>query len=108
MDRNLKLFLTEPLQNDSSRIKSARKQQSQTSENEDEIKKFRIRTALCFIKTKAFKKMIIGETLNAIINLMDVEILGCKLIDAKRDIFVQGVSEEVISFIKGIGIRFNQ
>jgi len=52
--------------------------------------------------------MIIGETLNAIINLMDVEILGCKLIDAKRDIFVQGVSEEVISFIKGIGIRFNQ
>ena len=52
--------------------------------------------------------MVIGDTFNAIINLMDVEILGCKLINSKRDIFVQGVSEEVISFIKGIGIRFNQ
>ncbi len=52
--------------------------------------------------------MIIGETLNAIINLMDVELLSCQMIDAKRDIFVQGVSEEVISFIKGIGIKFNQ
>lgn len=52
--------------------------------------------------------MIIGDTLNAIVNLMDVEILGCKLINAKRDIFVQGVSEDVISFIKGIGIRFNE
>ena len=57
--------------------------------------KFNVSTCVCFIKVSTFKKQAIGDTLHAVLNELNAELLGIRLVNAKRDIFKTTASSEV-------------
>ena len=71
-------------------------------------KKYQIGTTLCFIKISSFKKQVIGNTLNAILNMMEVELLGIKVVDAKKQIYFDNVPKEVRHTFKSVAYKFHE
>lgn len=70
--------------------------------------KFKVGTALCFVKISSFEKQVIGESLHAILNLMDVELLGLKIVHAKKELYFGNVPEEVQRTIKSVAFKFHE
>lgn len=57
--------------------------------------KFSVKTCVCFIKISTFKKQAIGDTLHAILNMLDVELLGLRIVNAQKDIYKTTAPSEV-------------
>ena len=71
-------------------------------------KSFQVNTCVCFIKISTFKKQSIGDTLNAIINQLDLEVLGLRMINAKKELYHLGVPVEVKSIIRQVAYKFHE
>ena len=54
-------------------------------------KKYSTDICLCFIKISSLKKQVIGETLNAVLNLTSFELLGSRIVDAKNQMYLENV-----------------
>ena len=70
--------------------------------------KFSTNTCVCFIKISTFKNQAIGDTLNAILNSLDVELLGMRVVNAKKDLFKTTAPEEVQKLFKCIAYKFHE
>lgn len=70
--------------------------------------KFNVSTCVCFIKISTLKKQAIGDTLHAILNELDAELLGIRLINAKKDIFKTTASIEVQKLFKCVAYKFHE
>jgi hypothetical protein len=57
--------------------------------------KYNITTALCFIKISSFQKQAIGNSLYAILNMMQVELLGLKIVRCSKELYFENVPREV-------------
>jgi len=68
--------------------------------------KYEMGTCLCFVKMSSFKKQVIGNTLQAILNGMDVELLGTKVVRANKDLYFDNVPREVRKAIKSVAYKF--
>lgn len=51
---------------------------------------------------------MIGETLHAILNLAELELLGLRVINAKRELYLDCVPNEVQKTIKCIAYKFHE
>lgn len=51
---------------------------------------------------------MIGETLRAILNLAELELLGLRVIHAKRELYLDCVPEEVQKIIKSVAYKFHE
>lgn len=76
--------------------------------NREQQEKDQTSTCLCFIKISSFKKQVIGETLHAILNLVELELLGLRIINAKRELYLECVPAEVQKTIKCVAYKFHE
>lgn len=70
--------------------------------------KYQIGTCVCFIKISSFKKQVIGSTLHAILNQLDVELLGLRVMKGKKELYNENVPKEVQKIVKCIAYKFHE
>jgi len=70
--------------------------------------KFSVSTCVCFIKISSFKKQVIGDILNALINVLELEVLGLKVIRAKKELYKDIVPLEVQKIVKSVAYKFHE
>lgn len=70
--------------------------------------KYKISTVVCFIKISSFKKQVVGNTLHAIMNLLDFELLGLRVINAKKELYLGHVPIDVKNTIKSVACKFHE
>ena len=70
--------------------------------------RFSVSTCVCFVKISAFKKQVIGDILHALLNVLDLEVLGLKVIRAKKELYKDVVPLEVQKIIKSVAYKFHE
>lgn len=69
--------------------------------------KYELNTAVCFIKFSSFKKQIVGETVHALLNLLNLELIGLKLVTAKTEIYNDLVPKDVKAVIRSVACKLH-
>jgi len=63
---------------------------------------------VCFIKISTFKKQSIGDTLHAIINQLDLEVLGLRVINAKKELYYPEIPVEIKKIMRSLAYKFHE
>lgn len=67
---------------------------------------YQTNTFLCFVKLSLLKKHSIGDVLGVLHKQSGFELLGLKVINAKREIFLEAVPNDIKTAFKSIAFKF--
>ena len=70
--------------------------------------KYSVSTCVCFVKISTFKKQVIGDILHTLLNVLDLEVLGLKVIRAKKELYKDVVPLEVQKIIKSVAYKLHE